>query len=132
MNINQRLYDTRLKMITSDIYADPFYFLKNIDLIRARKTMYPMYKIFYLKKKTQIPYKMNYVMENNKRFTERMGGIMNKKVSPKINNVFLELEERLKNNKQRNRSNKTRALTLENEKYATRVLTQKARILNVH
>lgn len=71
-------------------------------------------------------------MENNKRFTERMGGIMNKKVSPKINNVFLELEERLKNNKQRNRSNKTRALTLENEKYATRVLTQKARILNVH
>ena len=101
MNINQRLYDTRLKMITSDIYADPFYFLKNIDLIRARKTMYPMYKIFYLKKKTQIPYKMNYVMENNKRFTERMGGIMNKKVSPKINNVFLELEERLKNNKQR-------------------------------
>ena len=51
MNINQRLYDTRLKMITSDIYADPFYFLKNIDLIRARKTMYPMYKIFYLKKK---------------------------------------------------------------------------------
>ena len=130
MNITQRLYETRFKMITSDQHLDPFYFLKNIDLIRSRKTMYPMYKRFYLKKKPQIPYKSNLVMENNKRFSERMGGIMNKKVVPKINNVFLELEERLKNNRIKTRNNKIRALTLENEKYANRVWTQKPIVLN--
>ena len=130
MNITQRLYETRFKMITSDQHLDPFYFLKNIDLIRSRKTMYPMYKTFYLKKKPQIPYKSNLVMENNKRFSERMGGIMNKKVVPKINNVFLELEERLKNNRIKTRNNKIRALTLENEKYANRVWTQKPIVLN--
>ena len=59
-----------------------------------------------------------------------MGGIMNKKVVPKINNVFLELEERLKNNRIKTRNNKIRALTLENEKYANRVWTQKPIVLN--
>ena len=87
--------------------------------------MYPMYKKFYLKKKPQIPYKSNLVMENNKRFSERMGGIMNKKVVPKINNVFLELEERLKNNRIKTRNNKIRALTLENEKICKSCLDTK-------
>ena len=132
MNINQRLYDTRLKMVTNGYNLHPFHFFKNIDLIRQRKTMYPMYQTFYLKTKPKVLYKTNYVIEDNKRFSERMGGIMNKKVIPKINSVFLELEERIKHNKQKNRDNKTRALTLENEKYTNRVMTQKARVLNAN
>ena len=55
---------------------------------------------------------------------------MKKKVTPKINNVFIELEERLLNNKKKNRDNRIRALTLENEKYNNRIMTQKAKILN--
>ena len=130
MNINQRLYDTRLKMITSDNNINPSYFFQSIDLIRSRKTMYPLYQTFYLRKKTEIPYKSNYVIENNKRFNNKMNDIMNKKVCPKINNIFIELENRIKNNKKKNRDNNFRALTLENEKYTNRVMTQKARILN--
>ena len=128
MNINQRLYDTRLKMINNNL--NPFYFLQSIDLIRSRKTMYPLYQTFYLKKNPQIPYKSNYVIESNKRFNNKMNNIMNKKVCPKINNIFLELETRIKNNKNKNREKNSRALTLENEKYTNRVMTQKARILN--
>lgn len=128
MNITQRLYDTQMKMITNDI--NPLFFYQSIGLINSRKTMYPLYKTFYLKKKPRIPYQTNYVIENNKRFSSKMDDIMNKKVTPKINNIFLELEERIKNNKKKNRENKIRALTLENEKYTNRVMEQKARVLN--
>ena len=131
MNITQRLYDTRLKMVSSDNNLNPSYFFQSIDLIRARKTNYPLYKLFYLKKNhPQIPYKMNYVIENNKIFTSKMDDIMNKKAKPKINNAFLELEERLIHNKKKTRENKERALTLENTKYTNRVMGQKARVLN--
>ena len=102
MNITQRLYDTRLKMVSSDNNLNPSYFFQSIDLIRARKTKYPLYKLFYLKKNhPQIPYKMNYVIENNKIFSSKMDDIMNKKAKPKINNAFLELEERLIHNKKK-------------------------------
>lgn len=131
MNIAQRLYDTHIKMFNSDNNLHPSYFFQSIDLIRSRKTMYPLYKIFCLKKnKPQIPYKMDYVIESNKIFTTKMDDIMNKKARPKINNAFLELEEIIKNNKKKNRENQIRALTLENEKYTNRVMTQKARVLN--
>ena len=130
MNINQRLYDTRLKLKVNAHNLHPLLFFKSIDLIRSRKTKYPMYQTFYMKTNLHIPYKSNFVIENNKRFSERMGNIMDKKVVPKINNVFLELEERIKHNKKRNWENKTRALTLENEKYTNRVMTQKAHVLN--
>ena len=130
MNITQRLYDTRLKMISSDNNLHPFFFFQSIDVIRARKTVYPLFQPFCLKKKPQIPYKMNYVIESNKIFTTKMDDIMNKKPRAKINKVFLELEERIKNNKKKNRENKERALTLENMKYTNRVMTQKARVLN--
>ena len=131
MNFTQRLYDTRLKMISSDNNLNPSYFFQSIDLIRSRKTNYPLYKLFYLKKnKLQIPYKMDYVIESNKIFTTKMDDIMNKKTKPKINNAFLELEERLINNKNKNRENIKRALTLENTKYTNRVMGQKARVLN--
>ena len=93
--------------------------------------MYPMYQTFYRKNNPQIPYKSIFVMENNKRISERMGNIMNKRAIPKINNVFLELEERIRNNKKRNWDNRTRALTLENQKYTNRVMNQKAHVLNV-
>ena len=128
MNITQRLYDTQMKMITNDI--NPSFFYQSIGLINSRKTMYPLYKTFYLKKKPRIPYQTNYVIENNKRFSSKMDDIMNKKVTPKINNIFLELEERIKINKKKNRENKIRALTIENEKYTNRVMEQKARVLN--
>ena len=73
MNITQRLYDTRLKMVSSDNNLNPSYFFQSIDLIRARKTNYPLYKLFYLKKNhPQIPYKMNYVIESNKIFTSKI------------------------------------------------------------
>ena len=130
MNITQRLYDTRLKMISSDNNLHPFFFFQSIDVIRARKTVYPLFQPFCLKKKPQIPYKMNYVIESNKVFTTKMDDIMNKKPRAKINKAFLELEERIKNNKKKNRENKERALTLENMKYTNRVMTQKARVLN--
>ena len=131
MNFTQRLYDTRLKMISSDTNLNPSFFFQSIDLIRSRKTNYPLYKLFYLKKnKLQIPYKMDYVIESNKIFTTKMDDIMNKKTKPKINNAFLELEERLINNKNKNRENIKRALTLENTKYTNRVMRQKARVLN--
>jgi hypothetical protein len=128
MNIAQRLYANQMKMITNDI--NPSFFYQSIGLINSRKTMYPLYKTFYLKKKPRIPYQTNYVIENNKRFSSKMDDIMNKKVTPKINNIFLELEERIKNNKKKNRENKIRALTIENEKYTNRVMEQKARVLN--
>ena len=130
MNINQRLYDTRIKFKTNAYNLEPLLFFKSIDLIRSRKTMYPMYQTFYKKNNPQIPYKSIFVMENNKRISERMGNIMNKRAIPKINNVFLELEERIRNNKKRNWDNRTRALTLENQKYTNRVMNQKAHVLN--
>ena len=131
MNFTQRLYDTRLKMFPSDNNLNPSSFFQSIDLIRARKTNYPLYQIYYLRRtKPQIPYKMDYVIENNKIFTTKMDDIMNKKTKPKINNAFLELEERLINNKKKNRENQKRSLTLENTKYTNRVMGQKARVLN--
>jgi hypothetical protein len=118
-------------MVTNEYLLHPIHFFKNIDLIRERKTMYPLYQTVYLKStKPHIPYKTAFVIEDNKRFGGRMGGIMNKKAMPKINTVFLELEERIKHNNKKNADNKKRALTLENEKYTNRVMTQKPRVLN--
>ena len=51
MNITQRLYDNHIKMFSSDNNLHPSYFFQSIDLIRSRKTMYPLYQIFCLKKK---------------------------------------------------------------------------------
>ena len=56
-----------MKMITYDI--NPSFFYQSIGLINSRKTMYPLYKTFYLKKKPRISYQTNYVIENNKRFS---------------------------------------------------------------
>ena len=55
-----------MKMMTYDI--NPSFFYQSIGLINSRKTMYPLYKTFYLKKKPRISYQTNYVIEIIKDF----------------------------------------------------------------
>ena len=49
---------------------------------------------------------------------------------PKLNDEYIELEQRIKNNKERSRQIYNRALSLENEKFAYRVFTQKPRVIH--
>ena len=49
---------------------------------------------------------------------------------PKMNEEYIQLEQRMRNNRERTRELYNRALSLENEKFANRVFTQKPRVLN--
>ena len=132
MNSTQRLYDLAFITINnSTTKINPFDYYKNIKTIYSRRTQFPSFDKFTFKRiyPKPIPYKNHFVIESNKKYKSKIKSLVKKPVIPKINSEFEELEQRLKNNNERNAFVKSRTLKLENKKYKMRIKDQKPKLL---
>ena len=132
MNSNQKLYDLAFITINnSTTKLNPFDYYKNIKTIYSRRTQFPSFDKFSFKRinPKPIPYKDHFVIESNKKYSSKIKSLIKKPVIPKINSEFESLEQRLKNNNERNKFVKARALKLENKKFKMRIEDQKPKIL---
>ena len=76
------------------------------------------------------PYKDPNVIEANRRHKLNLYNKYKEPALPKLNNMYLEVREILKNNKDRYREIAERALSFENTKFQDRVFNQKPRIID--
>ena len=130
MKSSQKFYDLAFLTINNSlIRTNPLDYYKNVKMIRARKTQYPSFEKFSIPRIEQIPYKNHYVIESNKKYNFKIKEIRMKPVIPKVNAEFIALDKRIKNNKERNKFVKARAVTLENNKYKKRIKEQKPNII---
>ena len=129
MNSVQRLYDSAFNTITGAQQLNPFKYYSVLNLINQRRTQYPSFDKINIKKVNKIPYQDYFVIESNKKYKKKIKDLQAKPVIPKINSLYLELDQRIKNNKSKILINKNRALTLENNKYNKRVRNQKPKLL---
>jgi len=130
MKSNQKLYDLAFLTINNSlIKTNPLAFQKNIKMIKSRKTQYPSFEKFSINRIEQIPYKNHFVIESNKKYNYKIKEMRMKPVAPKINSDFLDLDQRIKINKERNKFVKARAMTMENNKYKKRIKEQKPKVI---
>ena len=129
MNATQKLYDSGFNTITGIKQLNPLLYFRSLQLIDGRKTQYPSFDKFNIKKITKLPYKDYFVIESNKKYKNKITDWRHKPVVPKINSIYLELDKRIKINKEKIKEKKIRALTLENKKYNIRVKNQKPKLL---
>jgi hypothetical protein len=133
MNNTQRMYDLGYSTVIGAKQLNPFCYFKSLQLIKERKTQYPSFDRFNLKRNNyQLPYQNIYVIESNKKFRNKIMSIRDKPVIPKMNTVYLQLDEIIKHNKGKIKEKNQRALTLENTKYIKRVKNQKPKILKAN
>ena len=129
MNFSQKQYDLNLRIFNTDLLDSTNYF-NSLNLAKARKNPYTSPKKYVIKHVNTEPYKDFYVINENKKIKLRLDNITNKPVEPILNNEYIEIEQRIKNNKEKNRELYKRCLSKENEKYSSRIFTQKPRIIN--
>jgi hypothetical protein len=129
MNSTQRLYDLGFNTITGSRQLNPFTYYRSLELINQRKSQYPSFDKFLLKRENKIPYKDFFVIQSNTKYKNKITELRKKPVIPKINTIYLDLDKRIKNNKEVIKQNEKRALTLENNKYNIRVKNQKPKLL---
>ncbi len=129
MNFSQKQYELNLRIFSTDLSDSTNYF-NSLNLAKLRKNPYASPKKYVIKHVNTEPYKDFYVIKENKKIKIRLDNISNKPAEPILNNEYIEIEQRIKNNKERNRELYKRCLSKENEKYSSRVFTQKPRIIN--
>lgn len=129
MNFSQKQYELNLRLFSTDL-SDPSNYFNSLNLAKLRKNPYTSPKKYVIKHVNTEPYKDFYVINENKKIKIRLDNISNKPVEPILNNEYIEIEQRIKNNKEKNREIYKRGLSKENEKYSSRVFTQKPRIIN--
>jgi hypothetical protein len=131
MNLAQRQYELGFRLLNSTNFQrfNTTNYFKSIDVAKNRPNQFPSPKKIIIKKTLQEPYKDFFVLRANRNLRLRLNSIESKPVIPKINVDYVELGQRMKNNKERTRELYNRALSLENERFANRVFTQKPRII---
>ena len=129
MNFSQKQYELNLRLFSTDL-SDPSNYFNYLNLAKLRKNPFASPKKYVIKHVNTEPYKDFYVINENKKIKIRLDNISNKPVEPILNNEYIEIEQRIKNNKEKNREIYKRGLSKENEKYSSRVFTQKPRIIN--
>ena len=129
MNFSQKQYDLNLRIFNTDLLDSTNYF-NSLNLAKARKNPYTSPKKYVIKHVNTEPYKDFYVINENKKIKLRLDNITNKPVEPILNNEYIEIEQRIKNNKDKNREIYKRGLSKENEKYSSRIFSQKPRVIN--
>ena len=131
MNFAQKQYELGFHILGGSQRFNTTNYFRNIDTIRSRQNQYPTSpKQYIIKKNLNEPFKDFFVLKSNERFRLKLETIQSKPVIPKLNEEYIQLEQRMKNNRERTRELYNRALSLENEKFAYRVFTQKPRFIN--
>ena len=129
MNFSQKQYELSLRMLSADLTDSTNYF-NSLNLAKMRKNPYASPKKYVIKHVNTEPYKDFYVMNENKKIKIRLDNISNKPAEPILNNEYIEIEQRIKNNKERNRELFQRRLSKENEKYSSRDKKKKPRVIS--
>jgi len=132
MNFAQKQYELGFRLLNSTNFQrfNTTNYFKSLDNAKSRPNPYPSPKKYLLRKVVQEPYKDFFVIKSNRNFRLKLNSIESKPVIPKINIEFLELGQRMKNNKEKTRELFNRAISLENERISNRIFTQKPRVLN--
>ena len=132
MNSTQKFYGLSFNRLLDSKRVNSYLYFKSIDNIKNRKTQYPSIDKFVMKKTIELPYKNYFIMESNKKYKNKIIEMREQPVSPKMNFLFLELEERIKSNRERIKEVNTRALSIENKKYTDRIKEQKPKVLKAN
>lgn len=128
MNFSQKQYELSLRIFNPD--SDASNYFSNIDLAKSRKNPYSSPQKYVIRHIRTEPFKDFYVLNENKKLKIRLDSINNKPVEPLMNNEYIELEQRIKINKEKNREIYKKVLIKENEKFSNRVFMQKPRIIS--
>ena len=128
MNPRQRSYDSYDKTNRLIKLTNSYYHNKNLDLIRNRRSQYvnrePINKLH--KSNYLTPFKDFFVIRENAAWTSKLNSIKWRPVKPKINEMFLNKEERIQHFRQQYKNIYDDLRAKENEKYKQRINDQKA------
>ena len=129
MNFSHKQYELSLRVFSTDLNDSTNYF-NSLNLAKARKNPFTSPKKYVIKHINTEPYKDFFVINENKKIKIRLDTINSKPVEPILNNEYIELEQRIKNNKERNREIYNLGLSRENEKYSSRIFSQKPKVIS--
>jgi len=134
MNSLQKQYELKSRMfINNNQKTEVTDYFKFIDQIRNRPSRYTTIpENITIKKVIYEPYKDPNVIEANKKYKLKLYTILQEPPLPKLNNVYLEVREKLRNSKEKYREIAERALSVENVKFHDRVFNQKPRVEEVN
>ena len=130
MNLAQKQYELGFNLLMNSQRFNTTNYFRSIDTIKSRQNQYLSPRRFIIKKNLQEPFKDFFVMKSNEKFRIKIDAIQNKPVIPKLNTEYIELEQRIHNNKEKTRQLYLRAISLENEKFAKRIFAQRPRVLD--
>ena len=129
MNNTQKQYELKSRMYINKTFGQTDFF-KYIDTIKSRENKYYLNnpQKTYVKKIIYEPYKDINVIESNRRHKTKIFNIIDEPVFPKLNRMFLEIREKMRNSKEKCKIIADRNLSLENSKFQDRIFSQKSRI----
>lgn len=129
MNYLQKLYDIKSQLFIKSRQIDASEYLYLIEQIHSRPNQYiiPQKKITF-KRPIYEPFKDPFVIRENKKHKLRIFNILDAHSSPKLNYEYLEVRDKMRHNKEKQRELAERALSLENSKFQERVFSQRPRV----
>ncbi len=132
MNSTQKNYEIQSRMFNSTQKLNVSQYYKYLYQIRAKPSQYsfPLEKIS-IKKNIYEPFKDPLVIESNKKHKLKLYNILEEPTFPKLNYVYLDVREKLRNNKERYKKIAERALSVENSKYQENIFNQSPRIEDI-
>ena len=129
MKLSQKQYELNFNMINNSQKFDINNYFQTIEAIRNRPNQFKVpQKQIIIKRIENEPFKNIFVIKSNRKLRLRLESIQSKPVIPQINNDYLEVMKIMRNNRERIRELNNRALTIENERFISRVFSQKPRI----
>ena len=130
MNFTQKQYELGFFLLNNPDRFSVNHYFKNLSLAKDRiKPSYLNKKQLPKKVQTE-PYKDYETAKSLQKLQLRIDTIYEKQALPKINKAFVEVGNRLKINKEKSRELASRALSLENIRFSTRIMNQKPRIMS--
>ena len=129
MNAFRRQTEVKTRIFNNGHKIDTLDYLKYVDHIRKRRNQYSISpKKKHIRKLLYEPFKDPNVIKENRKYKLKIYNILDEPALPKLNNIYLEIREKLKINKEKLREIAERALSFENTKYMDRVFNQKSLI----
>ena len=127
MNPKQKSYDSFDKTNKLLKLKNSYYHLKNLELIKRRKPQYSNNPIIYGNRKNYVaPFKNYYIKKQNATIQTKLNQIRLRPIKPKINDIFLKKETKIKEFRKQHINLFNRKREEENENFKKRIKNQKA------
>ena len=127
MNPRQKSYDSYDKTSKRLKFINSFYHLRNLELIKKRKSQYSNRPTYYPNKKPHVALFQNYfIKKENENIKNKLSQIRSRPIVPKINDIFLSKENKIQVFRQQHKNLFIKRREEENENYKKRIKNQKA------